>query len=298
MHLLNQHSHILSLDNFSGYRRFKKNKKAEAECHRNLANINQMDGNQLQSLYQSVAISSWISPNPAVPVTAQQRNEAFLNLEEFKKYEKRVVACIELLQAENHILSHPGNPPTDITIPTKLYALDILQQFIKKNYSKINESERLALRSGVLTAARQLAVSSDNLTSEAIQMGAGEGARILGMKIAAVIADFAVRDFPQRWNSFITDVFVPQEQGGIWGSSNPKGEQEGSNLMLGVKMGLECLKIITENCTDSDFNSKVSKVYSIFFYVTDDSPDIPPSEILRISFFIIPRFLLLVETTS
>ena len=257
-----------------------------------------MDGNQLQSLYQSVAISSWISPNPAVPVTAQQRNEAFLNLEEFKKYEKRVVACIELLQAENHILSHPGNPPTDITIPTKLYALDILQQFIKKNYSKINESERLALRSGVLTAARQLAVSSDNLTSEAIQMGAGEGARILGMKIAAVIADFAVRDFPQRWNSFITDVFVPQEQGGIWGSSNPKGEQEGSNLMLGVKMGLECLKIITENCTDSDFNSKVSKVYSIFFYVTDDSPDIPPSEILRISFFIIPRFLLLVETTS
>ena len=239
-----------------------------------------MDENQRQSLYQSIAISTGIPLNSSSIATAQQRKDAFLNLEEFKKYEQRIVACIDLLQAEYHILgdatkeANIHNPIADISIPTKLYALDIIQQFIKKNYSKVKESERLGLRWSLLTAARQVANSNDHLTSDHNRIKSSEGARILGMKLAGVISDMAMRDFPQRWTTFVTDIFVPQEQGGIWGTSSTTNSNENNNnkynekLMIGFKIGLQCLKIITEDCTDKDFNTKVNiKTINIHAFV-------------------------------
>ena len=43
---------------------------------------------------------------------------------------------------------------------------------------------------------------------------------------------------------------VEQQQLQQWGSRY--GER------IGIKIGLECLKLVTEDCTDSDFNAKIS----------------------------------------
>ena len=95
-------------------------------------------------------------------------------------------------------------------------------------------------------SARQLAMDASEVDS------ATEAAlRTVSSKISAVIADIAVREFPQRWTNFVTDLM-----NGIWGE-NSTG--------MGVKICLECLKLITEDCTDSDFNSKVSAIYAIMF---------------------------------
>ena len=52
-----------------------------------------------------------------------------------------------------------------------------------------------------------------------------------------------VRDFPQRWTTCIEDLF-----GNLW-SETPQ---------MGIKICLEILKNVAEDCTDSDFNAKVS----------------------------------------
>ena len=60
-----------------------------------------------------------------------------------------------------------------------------------------------------------------------------------------------VRDFPQRWTTFFQDVFVPIQMGGLWYDGNDNMHT------MGVLICLECLKLVTEDCTDSDFNAKV-----------------------------------------
>lgn len=198
-----------------------------------------MDESQYQSLYQSIAISTGKIPGP---VTPQQRSEAYTNLEQFKKYDGRVAGCIDLIGKERHVIPLANNTTADLTVSVKLYALDVLHSYIKKNYTKINDSERLGLRWSVVSAARQIASNSEQ--NKIPQIEAEE--RILGNKIAALLAELVVRDFPQRWTSFFTDVFAPNQQG-LWG-----------NNAIGTSIVLEALKIITEECTDSDFNAKVS----------------------------------------
>lgn len=60
-----------------------------------------------------------------------------------------------------------------------------------------------------------------------------------------------VRDFPQRWTTFFQDVFVPIRMGGLW------YDGEDNVHSMGVLICLECLKLVTEDCTDSDYNAKV-----------------------------------------
>lgn len=190
-----------------------------------------MDEHQQQAVLKSIAVSTTYSPN----VAPQDRQLAFQVLEQFKAYDGRIPACIAWLHQERHVWEN-----VDITVATKLYVLSILQTFLVKGYATLQEADRLALRHAVLTAARQLA-----------PLPSLEENRILGNKLASLLAGLMVRDFPQRWTSFFQDVFVPIRMGGLW------YDGEENMHTMGVLICLECLKLVTEDCTDSDFNSKV-----------------------------------------
>jgi hypothetical protein len=190
-----------------------------------------MDENQQRTVLLSIAVSSgFLRPTTSDP------QAAFLVLEDFKAYDGHIGICIEWLQRERHVLDG-----TDITVPVKLYTLTVIDSFLQTSYGSLSPNEQVTLRLAVLTAARQIApVPISN-----------EG-RILGNKIALVLASLMVRDFPQRWTTFFPDTFSPMQNGGLW--SHERGD--GLHIM-GVKICLECLRLVTEDTTDSDFNAKV-----------------------------------------
>lgn len=207
-----------------------------------------MDENQQQTVLRSIAVSSgFVNVN-----SANDRQQAFQVLEDFKAYEGHISVCIQWLHQERIVLEN-----TDTTVPVKLYALTMVDGFLQTSYSKLSESERLALRHAVLTAARQVAPSPI----------VNEG-RILGNKLASLLAALMVRDFPQRWTTFFVDVFSSMQQGGLWCNEPGDGVHR-----MGVKICLECLRLVTEDTTDSDFNAKVSYVCAKSSYdVEDDDP--------------------------
>lgn len=196
-----------------------------------------MDAAQQQTVLKAVALSSGVGNQAGV--TAQDRQAAFRVLEEFKAYDGRVAVSIDWLDQERHV----DDSGVDVTVPVKLYAATVVETFLQKGYAKLNENDRLALRYAVLTAARQIApspISNEN--------------RILGNKLASLLAGLMVRDFPQRWTTFFQDIFVPLRMGGLWYDEARDGAH-----VIGVVICLECFRLVTEDCTDSDFNTKVSK---------------------------------------
>jgi hypothetical protein len=192
-----------------------------------------MDENQQQTVLRSIAVSSGFA---ASNVSASDRGLSFKVLEDFKVYDGRISVCISWLHQERH-----GIEGADITVPVKLYALTLIDKFLQTSYTKLNENERLALRHAVLTAARQVA------PAPVLDEG-----RILANKLASVLAALMVRDFPQRWTTFFQDVFMPIQNGGLWSNDNGDGVHT-----LGVKICLECLRLVAEDTTDSDYNAKV-----------------------------------------
>ena len=62
-------------------------------------------------------------------------------------------------------------------------------------------------------------------------------------------------DFPQRWETFCSDVFTPISAGttGLWYNAD-----SGEPPHLGVSIVLQVLRLIAEDCTDADFNAKIS----------------------------------------
>lgn len=194
-----------------------------------------MDQNQQETVLRAIALSSGVG-NIAT-ISAQDRQTAFRILEDLKAFDGRITVCISWLQVERHILQN-----LDITVPVKLYAASILETFLQKGYTQLNENDRLALRNAVLTASRQVA-----------PLPISDDGRILGNKLASLLAGLMVRDFPQRWKTFFQDVFSPIQLGGLW------YVEPGDKVhVMGVKICLECLRLISEDCTDSDFNLKVS----------------------------------------
>ena len=194
-----------------------------------------MNEPQIQSLLAAIAISSGLSPN----ITPSQRTSAFDALEQFKSYTGRIGGCVELIGRPSLSLD-VETTSIDVTTPTKLFCLGLIQEFLKTGYSTLEEGDRIQLRTSILLSARQLATTD----TSSLNASAEAELRILSMKVASLLADVAVREFPQRWNNFVNDLFS-----GIWGDGN----------VMGVKICLECLKLITEDCTDSDFNSKVRR---------------------------------------
>ena len=194
-----------------------------------------MDTAQQETILRAVVISS-SNTLGSQPISPSDRQTAFQVLTDFKTYENRIPVCLRWIQQPQHILGD-----MDVTVSVKLYALELTSDFLRYKYSKLSEQERLALRQAVLTAARQYAPFPYKTTE----------VRILGNKLASLLAGLIVREFPQRWSTLMNDVFTPVSQGGLWYSSDDQSET------IGVKICLECLKLVAEDCTDSDFNTKV-----------------------------------------
>ena len=222
-----------------------------------------MDDHQRNSLLQAIAISSVSSPSIQSLITPTSRSTAFTTLEQFKQFDGRVAIALTLIQTEQHSITLTEGGVTNhvnITAPTKLYALGILQTFLSIGYSKLNsDDDRMSIRYSILMAARQLVTSVSTSTNN---NGAcsQEEIRLVAVKLAALIADLAIREFPQRWTTFIHDLFVDS---GLWITTEHDPDSENSTdsqygRMIGVKLCLECLAIMTENCTDGDFNLKIS----------------------------------------
>lgn len=198
-----------------------------------------MDASQQQAtILRAIAVSSIYAPS----FTQNDRQAAFQTLEELKKYEGRVALVLPWLLSERHLYEQH-----DITIQTKLLALEVLASFLDKGYSKISDQDRLQLRETVLKASRLLVSSSST--------GADPEARILGKKLAVIISGLVLRDFPQRWTTFASDIFKPLNEGGLW--ITQPGEDAIGHLS-GVQLCLEAFKLIAEDCTDSDFNARIS----------------------------------------
>jgi hypothetical protein len=186
---------------------------------------------QEETVLRAVVISSsnaWSGQ----PVSASDRQTAFSVLAEFATFQGRVPLCLNWVQKPQLIVG--GN--NDCTLPAKLFACEILAALFKTEYSKLSEKERWTIRASLLAAARQQAEIP--ITDP----------RILANKLASILAALVVRDFPQRWATCIDDLF-----GSLWSTENPQ---------MGVKICLEVLKLVAEDCTDSDFNVKVRKTES------------------------------------
>eukprot|EP00977_Amphora_coffeiformis_P028336 scaffold34931_cov175-Amphora_coffeaeformis.AAC.1 len=197
-----------------------------------------MDPQQQQAtILRAIAISSIYSPS----FTQNDRQAAFKTLEELKKYDGRVQLVLQWLLAERHLFEQH-----DITIQTKLLALEILASFLEKGYSNLSEQDRLQLREIVLKSARLVVASP---------LGGNQESRIFGKKLAVILAGLVLRDFPQRWTTFATDVFKTLNEGGLW--YNQPGE-ESIRYLDGVHICLEAFKLIAEDCTDADYNARIS----------------------------------------
>ena len=212
-----------------------------------------MDQQQQQTILQAIAVS-------ALHIPGADRQSAFQVLQDLKKYEHRVALCLQWLHTDTAIVvklaarNDSSDPPQqyDISMPTKLLALEILDNFLVTGYAQCTEAERLALRQAVLQASHLLAQSTTS-NSAATTTTTSTEARILARKLATLLEGLVLRDFPQRWPSLAQDLFA--SPGGLWSLS---ADSSNSNSTIGVKICLECFRLLAEDCTDSDFNVKIS----------------------------------------
>lgn len=185
-----------------------------------------MDPSQQAAILRAIAISAIDIPG----ISSQDRIDAFHVLQELKNFANRVPLALQWLQTDMHRLE-----PYDITTPTHMLALDVIKDFVQKGYSSLPQPEQQQLRQAVWQAALRLAPRPDRET------------RILSRKIAALLEDLMIRDFPQRWPTLMNEMLVPPSAGGLW--CPPE---------TGVRMVLEIFRLVAEDCTDADFNSKIS----------------------------------------
>jgi hypothetical protein len=187
-------------------------------------------------------------------ISSHDRQAAFQVLKDFQNYQGRIPLCLKWILSQDNAV---------VVVATKLYACDQIQDFLKHKYSQLAEPERLQVRHAILSAAQNLCVLHTT-TAAAAAAANYDGnpnsntnntaeLRILSNKLASLLAAIMVRDFPQRWTTCIEDLF-----GRLWGENNNT---------LGVKMCLQVLKLVAEDCTDSDFNAKVSVTTTRYIYI-------------------------------
>lgn len=183
-----------------------------------------------ETVLRAIVISSsdkW----SAQPITQADRQAANVILSNFATFDGRIQLSLKWLQLPQVIAG--GN--NDCTLSAKLYACELLAGIFKSKYTTLSGQEKGTIRAALLSQARQqarLAITDS---------------RVLANKVASLIAGIVVRDFPQRWNTAITDIF-----GALWSMDGPN---------MGVKICLEVLKLVAEDCTDSDYNAKVSRLF-------------------------------------
>ena len=204
-----------------------------------------MSSEEEATILQAIAISSSTTWSGR-PISTVDRQAAFAVLEDFSKYPGRIPLCLKWLQQPPPIptplQSQSGTEILDSTLSPKLYAVEVLAVFVKQQYAKLSENERLELRKAALTAA----------TLEAHHKARTDSS-ILSNKLASLLAALVVRDFPQRWTTMVEDIF-----GNLW-TEQQQLQQQTPSPNMGHKICLEILKLVAEDCTDSDFNAKVSK---------------------------------------
>jgi Exportin-5 family/Exportin 1-like protein len=195
---------------------------------------------QQQILFKSIAIASLNLSE----YSAQEHQESYRVLEEFKTLvslniqRQPVELCLSWIQQVDPIVYQQKY---NITTATKLLALEVLDLFFSspQGYAKCSDEERLQIRISILNGAQVL-----SSTSNQFQISTSE-IRILARKVAVVLKGLILRDFPQRWMTLGTDFFAPSR--GLW-----------NHPPIGVQICLECFKLVAEDCTDSDFNVKIS----------------------------------------
>lgn len=249
-----------------------------------------MEAHQRDAILRAIAVSSLPSldatPSTTGTSTTIDRSAAFAILEDFKRYDQRVPVVLNWLSSQSvYYQTH------DITVATKLLSLEIVSTFLQRDYATLTEPDRLSLRHAILQACRVVAwasipQNSSSSSSSSLPNGSlsdltpatPQQQRVLAKKLATILEGLVVRDFPQRWNTFASDIFTPMAPnsisistattsttttttaaGGLWYAwDTTTGRPVGGHIHLGVNVCLECLKLIAEDCTDSDFNSKIS----------------------------------------
>ena len=231
---------------------------------------------QEEAILRAIVVSSsthWLGQS----ITSSDRQQAFQVLQEFTTFAGRVPLVLDWLQRPQLSVANQ-----DCTVAAKLYACEILSECMKTtggattgnqqrandggfpSYSHWNEQDRLRFRQAVLVAAHDqgqypLVSSPKNNINNNNNAPNATASLPLANKLSSLLAGLIVRDFPQRWTTCIDDLFSQ-----LWSvsssSSSTGGDSSNSastTIKIGNKMVLQILQQVAEDCTDSDFNSKV-----------------------------------------
>jgi hypothetical protein len=187
-------------------------------------------------------------------ITSAERQQGFTILQDFSSshYTGRIQLCLQWLQ-QTSLQFYSTNGQVDCTIPAKLYACEIISDCLRKlHYSQWNENDRIQLRTSILIASKYQAVApiiNDQNNNNNVNNNNNSSTSVpLANKLSSLLAELIIRDFPQRWNTCISDLFTQ-----LWSTSSTEIPQ------IGNRMCLQILQLVAEDCTDSDFNSKVRK---------------------------------------
>ena len=259
-------------------------------------NVERQESYRILQEFQLIGGLSSSSSSSSFDLQQQQQQQ-----QQQQRVQEKIALCIHWIQQIHPILYPPSpqqqQPQYNITTATKLLALEVLHQFIVATvhttnyYQQIchNDTTRLEFRTAILNGAHIIAssFSSSSSPSSAIPENTSTNIRtnprnttiseirILARKVAVVLKDLILRDFPQQWMTLGNDLYHPTT--GLWCASrrptNHSSTNNGSNhpmvntannstttatTMIGQQICLECFKLVAEDCTDSDFNVKIS----------------------------------------
>ena len=132
----------------------------------------------------------------------------------------------------------------DVTASAKLFVLLVIRKYVQLQYASLSMVDAQMLRSAIVEAAKLTALESAENWSEM---------KLIGSKLSELLSDLASRDFPQRWTNFWDELYNQ-----VWLADLNVTD----STCAGAQICMECISVLTEDCTDSDFNSKVSSVFS------------------------------------
>eukprot|EP00533_Pseudo-nitzschia_delicatissima_P009220 CAMPEP_0116104504 /NCGR_PEP_ID=MMETSP0327-20121206/14491_1 /TAXON_ID=44447 /ORGANISM="Pseudo-nitzschia delicatissima, Strain B596" /LENGTH=1505 /DNA_ID=CAMNT_0003596761 /DNA_START=256 /DNA_END=4773 /DNA_ORIENTATION=- len=205
----------------------------------------QIDPAQQETILSAIVVSSstqWAGQ----PISSEERRRAFTALQDFStQFDGRVPVALEWLQQSQLSVA---NGTIDCTIPAQLYACEILSACLNdksKKYAQWQEGDRLRLRQAVMVACqRQAQAPLVDPRDGSTKSSTTSTSLPLANKLASLLSALVVRDFPQRWTTCIQDLFQQ-----LWSETAP---------LVGNRMCLQVLQLVAEDCTDSDFNAKIS----------------------------------------
>ena len=142
-----------------------------------------MDAAQYQLIVSAIAVSA----NPHLSSASDSAAASSL-LDSFASSDIVALASTQLLSSDRpHVY---GNQ--DVTPVVKLFSLLCLKNYVAKDYAKSDAAARLDFRNAVCTVCAKLTPEPNDT--------------LIAPKLASLLADIVLNDFPQRWPSFFEDV--------------------------------------------------------------------------------------------